>query len=87
MMTCFHENKVIFANIKHIVELPRLNYPLVNFIERTIFYQEIPQNFIFNLKKVYQLANLFCIFNYSLPLAFFWDNNPANDVEKKTCSE
>ena len=47
MMTCFHENKVIFANIKHIVELPRLNYPLVNFIERTIFYQEIPQNFIF----------------------------------------
>lgn len=51
MMTCFHENKVIFANIKHIVELPRLNYPLVNFIERTIFYQEIPQNFIFNLKR------------------------------------
>ena len=46
MMTCFHENKVIFANIKHIVELPKLNYPLVNFIERTIFYQEIPQNFL-----------------------------------------
>ena len=37
--------------------------------------------------KKFRSVSLFCIFNYNLPLAFFWDNNPANDVEKKACSE
>lgn len=82
MMTCFHENKVIFANIKHIVELPRF---LKSSTEQ--FHLRKFQKFYLQSKKVYQLANLFCIFNYSLPLAFFGDNNPANDVEKKTSSE
>ena len=29
----------------------------------------------------------FFIFNYNLPLAFFWDNNLTNDVEWKTYSQ